>query len=180
MNNKIDLKQEEITKIWCYRDGELYRINNTGDLRKLREQKKEATYKYKVTFFKHKRFSVHRLIYILHYGDIPDGFVIDHIDHNPRNNRIENLRAVSFKDNLRNSNPCKNNKSSHFTGVSYKYVGTKIKGVTYRYKWYYAYINIDCKQICLGYFKTIDEAIAARKQANIKYGFHKNHGEVAL
>ena len=43
---------------------------------------------------------VHRLVYIYHYGRIPEGYHIDHIDHDRTNNRIENLRAIPARENL--------------------------------------------------------------------------------
>jgi hypothetical protein len=45
-------------------------------------------------------------------------------------------------------------------------------------KWL-ASISINGKRKHLGYFKDIDDAIEARKNANIEYGYHANHGEVA-
>lgn len=45
---------------------------------------------------------VHRVVYIYHHGKIPDGYHIDHIDHDRTNNRIENLRAIPAKENLSN------------------------------------------------------------------------------
>lgn len=41
---------------------------------------------------------------------------IDHIDRNPANNSLENLRWVSYSDNNKNKNMYKNNKSG-YTGV---------------------------------------------------------------
>ena len=51
--------------------------------------------------FKHDggRFYEHRVIWEMHNGPIPDGLVIDHIDRNPRNNSIENLRVVTQSQN---------------------------------------------------------------------------------
>ena len=36
---------------------------------------------------------------------------------------------------------------------------------------------VNRKQIHLGLFETLQEAIDARKQADITYSFHKNHGK---
>lgn len=46
---------------------------------------------------------IHRLVYFRFYGSIPDGFVIDHIDHNPLNNHPSNLQAISYSENIRRS-----------------------------------------------------------------------------
>jgi hypothetical protein len=41
---------------------------------------------------------------------------------------------------------------------------------------YWSYIMIQRKQISLGSHEKIEDAIAARKQAEVVYGFHPNHG----
>lgn len=48
-------------------------------------------------------YSAHRLIWILHFGEIPEGLEIDHIDGNRSNNRPENLRLVTHSENCKNS-----------------------------------------------------------------------------
>lgn len=53
--------------------------------------------------FKRKDYLIHRIIWTLLNGKIPDGFVIDHIDGNPKNNNIKNLRAVDRKTNNQNT-----------------------------------------------------------------------------
>lgn len=52
--------------------------------------------------FKGRRYEIHRIVYLLANGSIDDSLEIDHIDHNPANNLLENLRLVSKIDNLSN------------------------------------------------------------------------------
>lgn len=47
---------------------------------------------------------VHRMVWTLKYGDIPDGFYVDHINRNRHDNRIENLRLVTPSENGQNKN----------------------------------------------------------------------------
>jgi len=47
--------------------------------------------------------ALHILVYIYHYGDIPKNLVIDHIDQNRSNNRIENLRLADKHFNAINT-----------------------------------------------------------------------------
>jgi hypothetical protein len=57
---------------------------------------------YRVVTINGEVFLEHRLIYILLNGVIPDNLVIDHIDRDPSNNKIENLRAISQAGNSLN------------------------------------------------------------------------------
>lgn len=41
----------------------------------------------------------HRIIWISKYGVIPEGYVIDHINNNKKDNRIENLQLLTTKEN---------------------------------------------------------------------------------
>lgn len=43
----------------------------------------------------------HRIVWEMHCGKIPEGYEIDHINHDRSDNRIENLRLVKKKDNLK-------------------------------------------------------------------------------
>lgn len=52
----------------------------------------------------HKNHFVHRLEYEAFFGKIPDEYEIDHIDSNPQNNNLENLRACSHRENALNPN----------------------------------------------------------------------------
>lgn len=57
---------------------------------------------YKQVGIDKKKYLVHRVIWTHFNGAIPDGMVVDHIDRNRRNNRIENLRLLTIESNLRN------------------------------------------------------------------------------
>jgi len=56
-----------------------------------------------------KKNQAHRLIYIYHNGEIPDGFEIDHINNLRYDNRIENLRLLTHSQNCKNRPKRKNN-----------------------------------------------------------------------
>ena len=49
--------------------------------------------------FKGKHYKAHRIIYEMHHGEIPEGMVIDHINGNKSDNRIENLQCVTDRYN---------------------------------------------------------------------------------
>ena len=105
-----------------------------------------------------KKILIHRIAFALYYGREP-GPVIDHIDRNPSNNCIDNLREVPASTNLQNqTSPHKHNKSG-LLGVSW-HSRTK--------KWS-ANINLDRKQIYLGLFDDKYEAHAAYLAAKEKY-----------
>ena len=113
---------------------------------------------------KGKQYKSHRVAWFLYYGVEPI-LDIDHINGVTTDNRISNLREVSHLENGKNMRLSKANKSGH------QGIYLKKKTNTWR-----AIIGVNNIQIELGTFKTLDEAIKARKLANIKHGFHKNHG----
>jgi hypothetical protein len=63
-------------------------------------------------------YLLHRLAWLYVYGKFPD-MIIDHIDGNPNNNKLINLREASLEENSRNSNIKSNNKCG-YRGVVYK------------------------------------------------------------
>lgn len=44
---------------------------------------------------------VHRLVWEAFNGKIPKGYVIDHINNNKKDNRLENLQLMTVGDNIR-------------------------------------------------------------------------------
>lgn len=61
--------------------------------------------------YKGKSVYVHRIVYFLSHGYIDRTKVVDHIDGNPSNNCISNLRMISYEENTRNRKISKTNRS---------------------------------------------------------------------
>ena len=66
--------------------------------------------------FKKKEYKAHRIIWTFLNGEIPEGIIVDHIDGNPFNNSIDNLKIKTQPDNRLNSRKHSNNTSGE-TGV---------------------------------------------------------------
>ena len=96
-----------------------------------------------------KWFSGHGLVAItfLNYKQKP-GLVIDHIDSNKSNNSVDNLRIISFRQNISKEKKLKRNLP---TGV-YR---------TKNNKSFYSMLNINSKLHYLGQFSTPEEASQA-------------------
>lgn len=111
-------------------------------------------------------YMAHRIVWEIHNGPIPKGMEIDHINHQPRDNRIENLRLVTRTENNRNASTRKDSLSG-ITGVRWHKQSKK----------WQARIRVDKQLMSLGLYVNLDDAIKAREAANLKYGFHDNHGK---
>ena len=60
-----------------------------------------------------KAYQLHRVLYAWFKGNIPRNYVVDHIDEDKSNNKLDNLQLLSRKDNLTKSpnyNPSNNKK----------------------------------------------------------------------
>ncbi len=99
-----------------------------------------------------KKLLAHRVAFFLYHGHYPVWpNSVDHINHDGCDNRIENLREVTAKEQAMNTRLSKSNTSG-------------VKGVSFlkdRNKWR-ASANIDGKKTNLGTFATMNEAVAAR------------------
>ena len=107
---------------------------------------------------KKKTFNIHQLVAISFLNHKPDGtqkIVVDHIDNNYLNNRLDNLQLISQREN---SSKDKKNCSSKFTGVHWNKKENK----------WQVRILIDGKRKHLGYFEDEQEAALAYKKARFK------------
>lgn len=83
-----------------------YLINDSGEVirkKTLRKLKGELRNGYRRYTLDGKRYSAHILVYQTFIGEIPEGYVIDHIDGDKLNNNISNLRAVTQSKNVKNA-----------------------------------------------------------------------------
>lgn len=112
-------------------------------------------------------YFAHRLLWALEFGSWPDD-EIDHINGNRRDNRIINLRCVTRAENARNLRRPRRN-TSGVAGVSMR----KATG-----QWY-AYIRAEGGMRSLGFYHDFQDAVRARKEAEVAYGYHPNHGRAA-
>ena len=141
-----------------YEEDKMYKLNKHTNKWHCCNDLKENKKGYIQIGINKKKYALHRLIYKYFnedwdITDTSNNNQIDHVNINPLDNRIENLRIVNQSQNLKNRNKFKNC-SSKFKGVS----------------WYKAYnkwvarISIDGKLKHLGYFTNEEEAAETYKK----------------
>lgn len=148
------------------RDINLDLENNTITVAQMRRRK---SYPLVVTDNKYVFISVkghvlllHRLVWMLQHGEIPEGMEVDHIDRNKGNNHPSNLRLATKSENAQNRTTRSDNKLG-VKGVSYDPPTGK----------YRAEITVNKKTIRLGRFLTLEAAVKARKDAEVLYHTHR-------
>jgi hypothetical protein len=109
-----------------------------------------------------RQYPAHRLAWLYCFGQYPSDF-LDHIDGDPTNNRISNLREVSRLENNTNKGRYSRG-SSGYKGVSYAKLQRKWK----------AQIQAKGEKIYLGLFNCPREAAHAYNVAAVQL-----HGEFA-
>ena len=140
------ITQDFLQNYLSYKDGELIWKQSVGVMAKKGTIAGTVTDKgYKSICILGKIYKAHRIIFFYHHGYFPK--VVDHIDGNKLNNKIENLRAATVAENSRNSKKRNNNKSG-------------IKGVSWdkKSKKWRASCSVNYKQYNLGCFSSLEEA----------------------
>lgn len=112
---------------------------------------------YRRVCFDGKQYRAHRIAWALFYGVKPID-QIDHINGDKLDNRISNLRQANNSQNSRNCKISKNN-TSGVSGVTFHKASNR----------WMAQITVDRKNCYLGLFENKDDAISARKSAEVKY-----------
>ena len=105
-----------------------------------------------------KLYQAHRLAWLYVYGEFPSK-LIDHINGNPLDNRMVNLREATNYENSQNIYKPQSNNTSGFLGVTY---------MQKKKKWR-AKIAVEGKRLSLGYYKSPEDAHKAYIEAKRKY-----------
>jgi hypothetical protein len=150
---------DELNELFEYKDGNLYRRNNSGCVKAGTKAGWETVCngkKYIKLNIRHQTYYLHRIIYLMKHG--VDAKCIDHIDGDSLNNNVENLREATQSQNVANSQKRKTN-TSGFKGVTYR-KDTK--------KWGSA-VMVNGKHISLGSYLTKEDASDAYVKGSIRY-----------
>ena len=151
-----NIDQNLLLSMFTYQNGNLYRKISNSNRVKVGEQVGWLDGKgYLSVSIGSCSLKLHRAIFLMHHGFLPK--YIDHIDGNPLNNKIENLREANRQQNMYNSKLRKNNTS----GIKNVFW---IKNLN---KWHVKFI-VNGKSKCFGCYSDISEASAVANQKRLE------------
>jgi hypothetical protein len=158
------ITQELVKELFDYQDGNLIRKTkvatnaNIGDIVGTLDGHGYLQFR-----INNRLYRLHRVVFLWHHGYLPQ--CVDHIDGNPLNNRIENLRAATKLENNRNTTVRKDNKA----GVKNVYWSKSAS------RWV-VHIRVEGKLKHIGLFDDIElaelVAIEAREKFHGKFARH--------
>lgn len=160
------LTQEEAHRLFEYRGGVLYWKERPKCSRKAKGDMTAGTQTtggYLQVTVAQKKYYVHQIVFLMQHGFIPE--IVDHIDGDTSNNKIENLRASNKSLNACNSKHRVDNTSGH-------------KGVTWGKvckKWM-ARVQVNGRGIHLGVFEDFELACFVADEA--RRLFHGSHARL--
>ncbi len=146
---------EELEKVFRIVDGKLERVSKIRKPYKWKvvESKSNQSNGYCQIGFNGKKYMYHVILWILfHKENIQEDLRIDHINGNRIDNRIENLRLVTQRENCQNR---REHRNGELAGSIYRKKDKK----------YRAQISINNKDVYLGYYQTDKEANKAYEKA---------------
>lgn len=166
----LDCFPEDGRLVWKHRDRKWFKNESSYKRWNARYAGKDAfTYDmngYKQGAILYINYQAHRIIWLWVHGEWPN--VIDHIDGNPSNNNIHNLRSVTQTENMRNQKLRNTNRSGH-NGVSWS---------EERQRWIASH-TINGKTRTIKRCKTKEEAIYLADLSRDKMNYHENHARTA-
>lgn len=77
--------------------------------------------------FNGKMYRAHCLVWMIHHGEIPDGFEVDHKDTDKLNNKLSNLRLATRAENGANK-PIRRDSSTGVKGLCWHKAGNTWMG----------------------------------------------------
>jgi len=153
------ITQTLLNQIFCYENGELFwKISPAKQIKigsKAGNLKPNGYFRVGIG---HKSYAIHRLIFMMHHGYMPTE--IDHIDNNPSNNCIENLREANRFQNTQNA-------------IKRKDCSSRVKGVCWKksHKKWVVQLQVNGKRKSFGYYNDIEYAKFVADA--MRYKYHK-------
>jgi len=86
---------------------DLYEFNTEGQYRKIGAKvwlNGSNSHNYLSCSIRSKNIILHRAIWECFKGEIPVNYEVDHIDNNPKNNKLTNLQCITIQDNRKRRN----------------------------------------------------------------------------
>ena len=161
------MNRDELLKLFDYRDGKLIRKIKTSNCVNVGDVAGHVRADgYSSVFLNGKHEYTHRIVFLMMNGYLPK--YIDHINGNPSDNRIENLREATFAQNVWNTKNRRSNTSGQ-KGISLcKQTG----------RWACKFW-VNGKVLWLGRFDSFELAKSAMDEARkIHHGEFANSGDV--
>ena len=158
------LTKDYLNYLFDYKNGELFWKNKPSKFANIKIGQIAGCVgkeNYKYVAFNKIRKPIHSIIYCMFFGKFPK--IIDHIDGNQTNNKIENLREVTHSQNMLNQKLYKNSKTGY-------------KNITFQKqnKKFVVRIVVNEKRKSFGSYNDIDYAKFVAEAMR-----HKYHGEYA-